>query len=468
MPEKVRRRPAARGQTAADPCPCGKRPSSASAPWSARGSSRSWEPQVRWPGRRCGCPSSWPGVSPFCRATPLPGWGAVSLRRWFPGVRRPRLGTGPFHRRPGLVAPLRQRDHHRDGRRVLRQLCQRCGCRQRRLGQAVRRPCAPGDGELERPRLARGRQGSDGGGRRRDRDPPRVLDRHAVHDRHRPAGALGIPPVCGHRLQCGPDLLRLSGLRRHHLHRQGPRRSGPPATQGDLPRPRHRHGCLRRRGPGRVRDADRRRGRRLGRHRTRRRGRAGPRFGGLLADDGHGAVRDRGRDQLRALPGHGTRGADGRCRSIPPVHGPSGRWARIHGHPRHRRFGDGPRHLLRPECDRVDRQCRRVGGVRACDLRAPSGPARDRRQNVAARPGRPDDRRRPDRVRLDDPGGGALDRRRSGRHPAARRRARPLVEEPPELGAGLRRRCFAQGRRLACARHSKAAHLYNGDAEDYM
>ena len=42
----------------------------------------------------------------------------------------------------------------------------------------------------------------------------------------RPAGVLGLPVRSGHRLQRGADLLRLPRLRRHHLHRQGPRRSG--------------------------------------------------------------------------------------------------------------------------------------------------------------------------------------------------------------------------------------------------
>ena len=166
---------------------------------------------------------------------------AVPLGRRVPGVRRPGWGRGPLHRRPGVAAARGQRDHHRDGGGVLRQLCQRCCRRQRRLGQAVRRARPARDGEPERPRLPGRRQGPDGGRHRRHRHPLVFSVATLCNHGPRPAGVLGLPVVAGHRVQRGADLLRLPRLRRHHLHRQGPRGPQPPAPQGHLPGARHRH-----------------------------------------------------------------------------------------------------------------------------------------------------------------------------------------------------------------------------------
>ena len=189
--------------------------------------------------------------------------GPVPLGRRLPRVRHPGLGRGPLHRRPRLAAARGQRDHHRDGRGLLRQLRQRGRRRQRRLGEAVRGADPAGDVSPEHPRLPGRREGADRGRRRRRRHPDRVLGRHPEQPRRRPARVLGVSVLPGHRLERGADLLRLPRLRRHHLHRQGPRRPEPPAAQGDLPGARHRHRRLRRRRPRRLRHADRRRGDRL-------------------------------------------------------------------------------------------------------------------------------------------------------------------------------------------------------------
>ncbi len=125
------------------------------------------------------------------------------------------------------------------------------------------------------------------------------------------------PSLARHRLQRGSDLLRLPRLRRHYLHRKGPRRSEPPTAQGDLSGTRHRHCRLPRRGLGRLWDLDGRRGGGLRRYRPRCCRGAGARLGRVLADDRHGSVRYRRCDQLRAVPGNGARGSDGHRRTVP-------------------------------------------------------------------------------------------------------------------------------------------------------
>ena len=89
--------------------------------------------------------------------------------------------------------------------------------------------------------------------------------------------------------------------------------------------------------------------------------------GRLLADERHGAVRHRGRDQRGALPGDGPRRGDGGPRSVPPTDGsPRGRTG-AHGHPRDRWCGDRDVDLPRPHRDRVDRQRGGPGGLHARD-----------------------------------------------------------------------------------------------------
>ena len=121
----------------------------------------------------------------------------------------------------------------------------------------------------------------------------------------------GYPSFARHRRQRRPDVLRLPRFRRRHLHRQGPRRSGPSAAPGHGPRARVGHRRLRRRRRRRVRHAHRRRGDRLRRHGARRRRRTGARPRRLLDDDRDRAVRHRRGDQRRALPGDRTVRPDG-------------------------------------------------------------------------------------------------------------------------------------------------------------
>ena len=134
---------------------------------------------------------------------------------------------------------------------------------------------------------------------------------------------------------------------------------------------------------------------------------------------------------------------------FPPVMSRRVGRARVHGHRRHVGRGDRPRRLLRPERDRLDRQRRRAGRVHAGDLRPLPDPARDRRQGMAADPGRPHDPRGPGRVRCDDPRRRAGHRRGAGGDPAAQRRAGPRLEEPPgrtrraRSGADVRREVLA-------------------------
>ena len=54
------------------------------------------------------------------------------------------------------------------------------------------------------------------------------------------AGAVEVPAVPGHHLVGGADLLRVPGVRHHHLHRQGPGQAVPPAAPGDVPGAGHR------------------------------------------------------------------------------------------------------------------------------------------------------------------------------------------------------------------------------------
>ena len=63
-----------------------------------------------------------------------------------------------------------------------------------------------------------------------------------VEPRPDPPGVLGLPVGARHRLQRGPDVLRVPRVRRHHLHGEGPRRPRPPAAPGDVPGARHRDG----------------------------------------------------------------------------------------------------------------------------------------------------------------------------------------------------------------------------------
>ena len=50
--------------------------------------------------------------------------------------------------------------------------------------------------------------------------------------RPRPAGVLRLPVAARHRVQRRPDVLRLPRLRRHHVHGEGPRRSGAASCRG--------------------------------------------------------------------------------------------------------------------------------------------------------------------------------------------------------------------------------------------
>ena len=88
-------------------------------------------------------------------------------------VRRPRLRQRPYHRGHRLAGPRRQRDHHGDGRGVVRQLCGRRG-RRGGLGvrnEGLRRAPDRGDVGPELVRLAGGGQGPVRRRGRRHRHP---------------------------------------------------------------------------------------------------------------------------------------------------------------------------------------------------------------------------------------------------------------------------------------------------------
>ena len=177
-----------------------------------------------------------------------------------PRVRRPRLRQRARHRDHRLVDPRRQRHRDGHGRRLLRQLRQLGGGRRERgVGQGLRRRRGARHDDPQRPRVAGGGQSADRGRHRRHRDPDRVRRRHARQPRPGPPGVLRLPRDRRHRVERGPDVLRLPRVRRRHVHRQGPGRPGTAAASGAVPRARHRHRDLRRRRPRRVRHAHRRR-----------------------------------------------------------------------------------------------------------------------------------------------------------------------------------------------------------------
>ena len=89
----------------------------------------------------------------------------------------------------------------------------------------------------------------------------------------------GYPPLGDIVGERRADVLRVPRLRRDHVHRGAARRPAAPAAAGGLPGARDRDRHLRCGCPRRVRDADRRRGHRLGRHGARRRRGAGARAG---------------------------------------------------------------------------------------------------------------------------------------------------------------------------------------------
>ena len=57
----------------------------------------------------------------------------------------------------------------------------------------------------------------------------------------------GYPPIPGHRVECGAHVLRLPGLRHHHLHREGSAAPVAAVTTSDGTGPGHCHSHLRRR-----------------------------------------------------------------------------------------------------------------------------------------------------------------------------------------------------------------------------
>ena len=182
--------------------------------------------------------------------------GQVSVRRGPGRVRRARLWQRTHRGSHRLVAAGGQRHHHRDGGGVLRELRELRHAWRLGMGQGVRGPVGARDDGPQCRRIQGGGPGADGGGCRGHRDPHDLRCRHAVQRRPAPAGLLGLPAVQGHRLQRGPHVLRLPGLRRDHLHREGPRRPGPPAAPCGLPGLGRRNRDLRRCRPGCLRRAD--------------------------------------------------------------------------------------------------------------------------------------------------------------------------------------------------------------------
>ena len=126
-------------------------------------------------------------------------------------VRRPRLRQRPHHGRHRLAGARRERDHHRDGGGLVRQLRGRrdrgggLGVRDEGLRRAPdRRDVGP-----QRLRLAGRREGPVDRRRRRDRHPVRLRGHDPRHGRLRAAGAIGLSAARRHRRQRGADVLRL-------------------------------------------------------------------------------------------------------------------------------------------------------------------------------------------------------------------------------------------------------------------
>ena len=140
-------------------------------------------------------------------------------------VRRPRLRQRARDRRHRLAAPGRQRDHHRHGGGVVRQLRQR-GLRRRRRDwtEGLRRAGRARDGHAQRPRA-----------RRRWREAQTVVVVVVIGILTVFAVATlanldldllafsGYPSFGDIVSSVALDLLRLPRVRRHHVHRQGPR-----------------------------------------------------------------------------------------------------------------------------------------------------------------------------------------------------------------------------------------------------
>ncbi len=236
---QMQRRPVGRQRKAAAACPCGRRHSSVSAPWSVPGSSRCWALPARWPARLSGSRSSSLARSPSCRATrsrssepgtppPAGSWSTSSED----GV----TGTSPAYS-PGCCS------------RSTRSSPRWSRCR----SEAT--PAPPSLTTADWTKLfavlvllvmaGLNILGSQAVARAQTVVVIVVIGILVVFSvatlsqpGHRPAGVLGLPLVGTDRVQRGADLLRLPRLRRHHLHRQGPRGPPAPAPQGHLPRAR--------------------------------------------------------------------------------------------------------------------------------------------------------------------------------------------------------------------------------------
>ena len=172
-----------------------RRRSSASARWSAQGSSRCSAPPARWRARPCGCRSS-------SRASiaVLQGYSFAKFGARYPSagrtarVRRRGFGDGHF---TGIIAWLFLAANAiitAHGRGVVRQLRERSRRRrQRRLGQGVRGARRRGDDPAQHRRLAGRRQGADRRRLRRARHPHAVRGHDPGQSRPRPARVLGLP-----------------------------------------------------------------------------------------------------------------------------------------------------------------------------------------------------------------------------------------------------------------------------------
>ena len=247
---------------------CVRRRSSASARWSAPGSSRCSVRPARSRVPRCGSRSSSPARSPM-----LQGYSFAKFGARYPSagglLEYVRQGYGDGHV-TGVVAWLLLTANAIITAMVAVSFGSYASSavdgRRRDLGQGVRRRCGRGDGRAQRRRVEGRRPGADGGRGRRDRDPHDLRGGDHLDHRPRPARPVGLPVGRRHRGERGPDVLRVLGLRRDHVHGEGPRRPAAPAAAGDVPRAGDRHRHLRRGGVGRVRHADGRGGDRVGRH----------------------------------------------------------------------------------------------------------------------------------------------------------------------------------------------------------
>ena len=199
--------------------------------WSAPASSRCSARRARWPAPRCGSRSSSRVPSPV-----LQGYSFAKLGARYPSAGGlmeyvgQSFGRRPPHRDRRLAALRGQRRRDRHGRRLVRQLRQLdVRRRRRRLG----RRCSPllvvvAMTAAQRRRIPGRRPGPDD---RRRSSSSASSSLFAVDDaRERRPDLLapsGLPAAQGHRVERRPHVLRVPRLRRHHLHREGPRATRP-------------------------------------------------------------------------------------------------------------------------------------------------------------------------------------------------------------------------------------------------